>query len=115
MHLEGIGGEGDWRAATHTSVGAQPDEFCSSAHDLRLGFDRQSLKVFAQGQLVPQQIVQEITYTEPAAKGDTATNVTKPVKVETGAEFLAPAFINEGDVIRVNTDRGDYITRVSTG
>jgi elongation factor P len=47
-------------------------------------------------------------------KGDTATNVTKPVKVETGAEILCPSFINIGNVIKVDTRTGEYVERVST-
>jgi elongation factor P len=60
----------------------------------------------------PNQVELTVEYCEPGAKGDTATNVTKPVKVETGAEFVAPAFINEGDVIRVDTRTGEYVERV---
>lgn len=60
----------------------------------------------------PNQVDLEVEYCEPGAKGDTATNVTKPVKVETGAEIIAPAFINQGDFIRVDTRTGDYVERV---
>ncbi len=56
-----------------------------------------------------------ITQTDPGLKGDTATGATKPAVVESGATVLVPLFLNEGDVIRVNTDSGAYITRVSTG
>ena len=49
---------------------------------------------------------------ENAVRGDTATGVTKKVVVETGAEVNTPNFVEEGDVIRVNTETGDYITRV---
>ena len=62
----------------------------------------------------PNHVELKVEYCEPGAKGDTATNVTKPVKVETGAEFLAPMFINIGNVIKVDTRTGDYIERVST-
>lgn len=62
----------------------------------------------------PNQVDLLVEYCEPGAKGDTATNVTKPVKVETGAEILAPAFINQDDVIRVDTRTGDYVERVKT-
>ena len=54
-----------------------------------------------------------VTECEPGAKGDTATNVTKPAKVETGAEIQVPIFIKEGNVIRVDTRTGDYVERVS--
>ncbi len=60
----------------------------------------------------PNHVVLKVEMCDPGAKGDTATNVTKPVKVETGAEFLAPAFINQGDTIKIDTRTGEYIERV---
>lgn len=62
----------------------------------------------------PNHVVLTVEFCEPGAKGDTATNVTKPVKVETGAEFVAPAFINMGDVIKIDTRSGAYVERVKT-
>lgn len=62
----------------------------------------------------PNHVELTIEYCEPGVKGDTATNVTKPAKVETGAEFLVPSFINIGNVIKVDTRTGDYVERVST-
>lgn len=62
----------------------------------------------------PNHVELKVEFCEPGAKGDTATNVTKPVKVETGAEFLAPIFINIGNVIKVDTRTGNYVERVST-
>ena len=68
------------------------------------------------GQLIdmtpPQQVVLEVTYTEPAAKGNTATNVTKPATVETGAEVQVPAFISQGEKIKIDVATGGYIERV---
>ena len=61
----------------------------------------------------PASVVLKVTYAEPGVKGDTATNVLKPVKVETGAEVKVPLFINEGDMIKINTQSGDYIERVN--
>ncbi|MCP4138582.1 MAG: elongation factor P [bacterium] len=60
----------------------------------------------------PDFVVVEVTYAEPGAKGDTATNVLKPVKIETGAEVKVPLFINQGDKIKVNTQTGEYVERV---
>ena len=60
----------------------------------------------------PNHVELTVEYCEPGAKGDTATNVTKPVKVETGAEIVCPSFINMGDIIRVDTRTGDYVERV---
>jgi elongation factor P len=72
--------------------------------------------LFWNGQLIgmtpPQHVTLEVTYTEPAARGDTATNVTKPAKVETGAEVQVPAFINIGDKIKVDASTGEYLERV---
>lgn len=48
----------------------------------------------------------------PGVKGNSAGSVTKVVTLETGAEINAPMFINEGDVVRVNTDTGEYVERV---
>ena len=53
----------------------------------------------------------EVTKTEPGFKGDTATNATKPATLETGAEIRVPLFINEGDMIRVDTRTGEYMER----
>jgi len=53
-----------------------------------------------------------VTRAEPAVRGDTATGVTKKVKTETGLEVQVPAFVNEGDTVRVDTRTGAYLTRV---
>jgi elongation factor P len=53
----------------------------------------------------------EITETEPGVKGDTATNATKNATVETGAIIKVPLFINQGDVVRVDTRTGEYMER----
>jgi len=52
-----------------------------------------------------------VTETEPGVRGDTATNVTKPAKLETGAEVKVPLFINEGGKIRIDTRTGEYLER----
>lgn len=61
---------------------------------------------------MPQYIILEVTYTEPGMKGDTATNTLKPAKVETGAEVRVPLFINQGDLVKVDTATGNYMERV---
>lgn len=53
-----------------------------------------------------------ITHAEPGVKGNTATNVTKPATVETGAIINVPVFVNEGDVVRIDTRTGEYMERV---
>lgn len=60
----------------------------------------------------PNHVVLRVEYTEPGVRGNTATNVTKPCRVETGAEILCPAFVEIGDLIRVDTRTGQYIERV---
>jgi elongation factor P len=61
---------------------------------------------------LPDKIVLLVTYSEPGMKGDTATRTLKPAKVETGATVMVPLFVNEGELIRVNTKTGEYVERV---
>ena len=53
-----------------------------------------------------------VTHSEPGIKGDTATNATKPATLETGVEIRVPLFINEGDLVQVDTRDGSYLNRV---
>ena len=61
---------------------------------------------------MPAHVILEVTSTEPGLRGNTATNATKPAIVETGAEINVPLFINEGDKIRIDTEKGQYQERV---
>ena len=61
---------------------------------------------------MPASVVLEVTATEPGVRGNTATNATKPATVETGAEVNVPLFINEGDKIRIETEKGTYKERI---
>ena len=61
---------------------------------------------------MPATVVLEVTHTEPGIKGNTATNATKPATVESGAIVNVPLFINEGDKIKVETEKGSYKERV---
>jgi len=61
---------------------------------------------------LPDKIVLKVIYSEPGMKGDTATRTLKPAKVETGATVNVPLFVNEGELIRVNTKTGEYVERV---
>ena len=63
---------------------------------------------------LPQHMIVEITYTEPGVKGDTATNSLKPATIETGAEIRVPLFINQGDVIKIDTRTASYLERVKS-
>ena|SRR5256714_8048111 len=61
---------------------------------------------------LPDKIVMKVTYSEPGMKGDTATRTLKPATVETGATVNVPLFVNEGELIRINTKTGEYVERV---
>ncbi|MBR2161741.1 MAG: elongation factor P [Bacteroidaceae bacterium] len=61
---------------------------------------------------LPVKVQMKVTYTEPGIKGDTATNSLKPATVESGATVRVPLFINEGEIIEVDTRDGSYVGRV---
>jgi elongation factor P len=61
---------------------------------------------------MPASVILEVIHTEPGVKGNTATNATKPAKVESGAIVNVPLFINEGDKIKVETTKGTYQERI---
>jgi elongation factor P len=61
---------------------------------------------------LPMYIISEVTYTEPGVKGDTATNSYKPATISTGAEVRVPLFIDNGEVIKIDTRTGIYVERV---
>jgi elongation factor P len=61
---------------------------------------------------MPDRVALEVTYAEPGVKGDTANNPTKRATLESGYELQVPMFINTGDKIRVETEKGLYVDRV---
>jgi elongation factor P len=61
---------------------------------------------------LPTSVEFEVTYAEPAVKGDTRTGATKGVTIETGIEVQVPLFVEQGDRIKVDTRTGEYLTRV---
>ncbi len=61
---------------------------------------------------MPASVILEVTATEPGVKGNTATNATKPATLETGATVNVPLFINEGDKVKIETEKGTYKERV---
>ena len=61
---------------------------------------------------LPDKIVLQVTYCEPGVRGDTATRTLKPATLETGATVGVPLFVNEGEMIRINTKTGEYVERV---
>lgn len=72
-----------------------------------LFFNNQPLEV-----TLPTFIEKQIIYTEPGARGDTATNVLKPARIEGDYELQVPLFVNQGDVIKIDTRTGEYADRV---
>lgn len=63
---------------------------------------------------IPIFVNLEVTETEPGFKGDTATGANKPAKLETGASVNVPLFINEGDMLRIDTRTASYVERVKS-
>jgi elongation factor P len=61
---------------------------------------------------IPIKVDLKVTDAPPAVKGDTATGGNKTAILESGASVLTPLFINEGDILRINTDSGEYVERV---
>ena len=61
---------------------------------------------------VPSHVLLEISFTEPGVKGNTATNTFKPAKTETGADIQVPLFINEGDKLKIDTEKSQYIESI---
>lgn len=74
--------------------------------------------LFYKGRVVnlelPTFVILEVTEAEPGLKGDTASSVTKPVTVETGAKLNVPLFINPGDRLKIDTRTGEYMERVKS-
>lgn len=64
---------------------------------------------------IPTFVELRVTKTDPGLRGDTASGGSKPAELETGAVVTVPLFINEGDVLRVDTRTGEYIERVAVG
>jgi elongation factor P len=60
---------------------------------------------------LPVTVESRVVKTEPGIKGDTVSNTLKPAEIQTGAKIQVPLFINEGDIIKIDTRTGDYITR----
>ncbi|HRP56859.1 elongation factor P [Agriterribacter sp.] len=63
---------------------------------------------------LPDKIVVQVTYSEPGIRGDTATRTLKAATIETGATVMVPLFVDEGELIRINTKTGEYVERVKS-
>lgn len=61
---------------------------------------------------LPDKIIVLVTYSEPGVRGDTATRTLKAATIETGATVMVPLFVEEGELIRINTKNGEYVERV---
>ena len=83
-------------------------KFMKENDTVQVGFESE-VAIFARA---PKTVELEVTYTEPAVKGDTANKVLKPATLETGAEVQVPIFIEAGTIIRVDTESGAYMDRV---
>ncbi|CAN5488964.1 elongation factor P [soil metagenome] len=76
---------------------------------LMIAFENGTTAITAEA---PNQVVVEVTYTEPGVQGDTATRTLKSATIDTGAEIKVPLFVNIGDNIKIDTQSGAYIERV---
>ena len=62
---------------------------------------------------LPTSVILEVVQTEPAVRGDTVTNITKPAKLQTGLTVKVPPFVKEGDKVKVDTRSGEYLERAN--
>lgn len=90
-------------------VVGEASRFIKEGQEVQIARDEQDAVVSIQ---VPGHVTLRVTHTEPGVRGDTATNVLKPATVETGTNVNVPLFVNEGDLIRVDTSSGNYLDRV---
>ncbi len=100
--------------ATYEQIPVPQDMFGDTFKFLKEGME---VKVSFEGDLPiiaepPTFVELQITYTEPGLKGDTATNTLKQATVETGAIIHVPLFVNEGEVVKIDTRTASYVERV---
>ncbi len=98
--------------ATTTSTKSKPrtwvtPELPRRRHARRRFYDGKAISVE-----LPTSVVREITWTEPAVKGDTSGKVLKPAKIATGFEVPVPLFVSQGDKVEIDTRTGEYRKRV---
>jgi elongation factor P len=99
---------------THEMISINAEDIKEEAKFLKEGM---SIVVFVYknkpiGIELPKAVELEVIETDPGFKGDTATGGSKPAKVETGAIIQVPLFINEGDIVKVDTKSGQYLERL---
>jgi len=85
-------------------------KFLKDGQEVEILFHAEEEKIL--GCELPQHVELKITFAEPGVKGNTATNATKNAEVETGATIQVPLFINEGELVKINTADGSYMERV---
>lgn len=85
-------------------------KFLKDGQEVEILFHAEEEKIL--GCELPQHVIMKITYAEPGVKGNTATNATKNAEIETGATIQVPLFIEEGEVVKINTVDGSYMERV---
>ncbi len=85
-------------------------KFLKDGQEVEVLFHAEEEKVL--GCELPQHVVVKVTYSEPAVKGNTSTNATKNAEIETGATIQVPLFIEQDELIKINTEDGSYIERV---
>ncbi len=83
--------------------------FLKEGDEIQIIYDDQEKIISSE---IPMFVNLKVVETEPGYKGDTATNVLKPAKLETGAQISVPLFVNEGDLLKVDTRTGIYVERV---
>lgn len=93
-------------------------ELASAAIEYELKFLKENMEVHIQsyqgemlGVELPNTVQLEVTETEPGIKGDTASGGTKPATLQTGLIVQVPFFVNQGDVLIINTEEGSYVSR----
>ena len=87
-------------------------QFLKEGHEVGVLVNTETNQIL--GAELPDKIVLKITYTEPGLRGDTATRTLKQATVETGSTVNVPLFVNEGELIRINTKTGEYVERVKS-
>jgi elongation factor P len=99
--------------ATYEQVALSEDEVGETKHYLTEGLEADILFYGgkALGLDIPTAVTLKVTYTEPGLKGDTATGARKKATVETGYELDVPLFIEQGDVLKIDTRSGEYLER----
>ena len=87
-------------------------QFLKEGHEVGVLINTETNQIL--GAELPDKIVLKVTYTEPGLRGDTATRTLKQATVETGSTVNVPLFVNEGELIRINTKTGEYVERVKS-